>query len=32
MGRRHLPSGVGVHLWVDGDAVRELDVWTDVEE
>lgn len=27
-----LPSGVGMHLWVEGDAVRELDAWAEPEE
>lgn len=26
-----LPAGVGVHLWVDGDAAKALDVWVDEE-
>lgn len=27
-----LPSGLGLHLWVDGDAVKEFDVRTDGAE
>lgn len=27
-----LPSGVGVQVWVDGDAVRELGAWFDTDE
>lgn len=27
-----LPSGVGVQVWVDGDAVRELGAWSDTDE
>ena len=26
-----LPSGTGVHLWLDGDAIKEFDVWLEAD-